>query len=293
MIRWMLGCLLAVWMVGAAASPAAAQTCTGTLSLLNFGSVDLTTGGGYPTSASLTINCSGTSGQQIAACSAAGADGPYTMSGLSFRLFTDSGGSTPFGFATSFSIGSGGSGSSDPITVYARLATGQQGLPPATYVAAGQTFVFNYAANAVCTAGGAATIVVTAQATYPTSCKLDLPATMNFGDLPGLSSIADATTTISAKCSATSPYNITLDGGLSAASDMTQRKMSFAGRQITYGLYRDASRSQPWGTTIGGNTVSGTGTGGTQSVTVYGRIPPQPTPPPGLYQDQITVTITN
>ena len=74
---------------------------------------------------------------------------------------------------------------------------------------------------------------------------------------------------------------------------MTQRKMTFSGRQITYGLFRDVARLQPWGTTIGGNTVSGTGSGGTQSVTVYGRIPPQPTPPPGLYQDNITVTITN
>jgi spore coat protein U-like protein len=40
------------------------------------------------------------------------------------------------------------------------------------------------------------------------------------------------------------------------------------------------------------NTVSGTGTGLTQPLNVYGRVAPQTTPQPGAYTDTIVATIT-
>ena len=61
---------------------------------------------------------------------------------------------------------------------------------------------------------------------------------------------------------------------------------------ITYGLYRDTSRTLPWGDTSGTNTLGGTGSGITQSLPVYARIPPQNTPTPGTYSDTIVVTVT-
>ena len=60
---------------------------------------------------------------------------------------------------------------------------------------------------------------------------------------------------------------------------------------LTYGLYKDASHAQPWGSTTG-QTVAGTGTGSAQNVTVYGLIPIQTSPPIGTYQDYVIVTIT-
>jgi len=47
-----------------------------------------------------------------------------------------------------------------------------------------------------------------------------------------------------------------------------------------------------WGNTVGTNTVAGTGTGNSQSLTVYGNVPAQATPPAATYNDTITVTVT-
>jgi spore coat protein U-like protein len=74
-----------------------------------------------------------------------------------------------------------------------------------------------------------------------------------------------------------------LDGGQTGATDPTQRKMSKGTERVTYGLYRDAARSLPWGSTSGTNTASGSGNAAVQNLTVYGRIPAQTTPSPGLY----------
>lgn len=62
---------------------------------------------------------------------------------------------------------------------------------------------------------------------------------------------------------------------------------------MTYGLYKDAARSQPWGdATTPGSTVAGAGNGLVQQLTVYGRVPPQTTPSPGTYTDTVVVTLT-
>ena len=44
--------------------------------------------------------------------------------------------------------------------------------------------------------------------------------------------------------------------------------------------------------TTGVNTASGTGTGVTQTLNVYGRVAPQTTPKPGTYSDTVIATVT-
>jgi spore coat protein U-like protein len=61
---------------------------------------------------------------------------------------------------------------------------------------------------------------------------------------------------------------------------------------VGYQLYRDTGRTQVWGTTIGTDTVAGTGNGTSQAITVYGRVPPQTTPPAATYNDTVNVTVT-
>ncbi|MFX5809037.1 spore coat protein U domain-containing protein, partial [Acinetobacter baumannii] len=54
----------------------------------------------------------------------------------------------------------------------------------------------------------------------------------------------------------------------------------------------DSARSNNWGSTIGTDTVTGTGSGLTQTLTVYGQIAAAQTPLAGAYSDTVTVTLT-
>jgi spore coat protein U-like protein len=106
-----------------------------------------------------------------------------------------------------------------------------------------------------------------------------------------LAANTDAQGTLTIQCNSTLPYTVSLSGGNSGATDPTQRKMVSGAANVTYGLYRDAARSLPWGATVGTNTASGTGTGASQSQTVYGRVAPQTTPQPNTYSDSVVVTV--
>src|SRR5262249_32781666 len=107
-----------------------------------------------------------------------------------------------------------------------------------------------------------------------------------------LSSNKDAQGTLSVQCTTSLPYAVSLDGGTSGATNPTQRKMTFTTSNVVYGLYQDAARSLPWGSTAGVNTVAGTGPARTQTLTVYGRVAPQTTPKVGTYTDTIIATVT-
>ena len=60
---------------------------------------------------------------------------------------------------------------------------------------------------------------------------------------------------------------------------------------IIYGLYyKDGSGNMgPWGSSLGRKDKTWTGP---PNITVYGRVPPQPTPAPGTYSDTIVVTLS-
>jgi spore coat protein U-like protein len=115
---------------------------------------------------------------------------------------------------------------------------------------------------------------------------------LNFGTRDLLQTAIDVSNTLSLSCTNGQPYTFGLNGGTSNASDPAQRKMSQGAQSITYGLYRDATRTLPWGNTSGVDTASGTGTGTTQNFTVYGRVPSQNTPAAGTYTDTVVVTVT-
>jgi spore coat protein U-like protein len=128
-------------------------------------------------------------------------------------------------------------------------------------------------------------------ATVPAACTV-VANNLNFGTAGVLAANTDASTTLSPVCTNGTPYTIGLNGGLSGAVDPTQRKTMLGAQSVLYGLYRDSGRSLPFGNTIGTNTLAETGTGLSQSVPVYRRIPPQSTPSPGTYNDTIVVTLT-
>jgi len=127
-------------------------------------------------------------------------------------------------------------------------------------------------------------------ATVPAKCVVT-SANLNFGNPSGLTANIDASTNLGIACSTSLPYQVQLNGGLSGATNPTLRRMTKGAEFVTYGLYRDAARIQPWGATLGSNTLAGTGTGNSVAVPVYGRVPPQTTPSPGIYTDTVVITV--
>lgn len=105
----------------------------------------------------------------------------------------------------------------------------------------------------------------------------------------------DTTSTITLACTNGATYDVALDNGLNSASG--QRYMSNGAAtptKIPYNVYKDAARSQAWGSTTGTNTAAGTaGVSGLVSLVAYGRIPASATSVgAGSYTDTVTVTVT-
>ncbi len=158
------------------------------------------------------------------------------------------------------------------------------GLLPASVVA-----IFATATPAAAQQSTQFQVTLTVQA----ECRLTSASDMAFGNTGVIQTAITSTSTIGVQCTNTTPYNIGLNAGAGAGATVAARRLtSGAGATITYELFRDASRSQQWGNTVGTDTLAGTGTGVVQTLTVYGRVPAQGTPAAGNYTDTVQVTVT-
>src|SRR5262249_18895039 len=299
--------------------PAQAFSCTFSITNLDFGNIDLTANTTFDTTGTLSINCAGGGqGDVVRICPNINAGTGGTTTGnprfllngttkLNFNLYQDSARTTVWGSylwsfpsftapTISLTLGAGGSASTT-ATIFGRISAGQQTLAPGTYTSSfsgtNTQIAYDITTDNCATIGNknATSTPFTVTATYPATCSVST-ATLNFGSQGMLTAKVDASSKLTATCSSTTTYTIALNGGNAGATDPTQRKMSKATEQITYGLYRDSARSQAWGSTTGTNTASGTGSGLGQSFTVFGRVPAQTTPSPGTYSDTIIATLT-
>lgn len=293
-----------------------AQSCSLSIPDLSFGAINVTANAASNSATTISVRCSALLSVALRVCVNIGPGTPaalnastrYLASGanrLTFGLFSNAGATSPVG--SNFWPAGGGS----PIiidfplfigtvtrtaTLYGRVYSGQQTAPAGRYETefgtAGAVIQYGLLSLVSCNLLTAtARTNFEASATVSTNCSVNAND-LNFGALGVLNTAVYANTTVSPVCTNGTPYTIGLNGGLSSATDPTQRKMSKASEFILYGLYRDAARTLPFGDTAGVNTVSGTGSGLTQSVPVYGRIPPQSTPSSGLYSDTIVVSLT-
>jgi spore coat protein U-like protein len=126
--------------------------------------------------------------------------------------------------------------------------------------------------------------------TLSSSCSVSA-ASLSFGNVGVLNANVDAATNVSVTCTYTTPYQVQLSAGAAPGATTTSRAMTNGAAEVFYGLYQNAGRSTNWGSNLGVDTVSGTGTGSAQSIPVYGRIPPQTTPTIGTYSDTVVVTV--
>jgi spore coat protein U domain-containing protein, fimbrial subunit CupE1/2/3/6 len=299
----------------------AALSCTFTMTTVAFGTVDVTLGTTFSTTGTFSANCSGGSANaSIRICISFGAgSGGISGSGaprfmtngtntLSYNLYQDSAQTTVWG---PWPSGTGGSGAELDITlnssgagsgtktVYGQVSASQPGVVPASYTSSfsstyvttkyGTTSQGTCASNNLPTSTTTPTFSVTA--TIAATCRVTATA-LNFGSVGVLGSNVDATSAVTATCTSTTPYNIGFDAGTGSGATVTTRKMTVSTRTVNYSLYTNSGRTTVWGNTVGTNTVSGTGSGAAQALTVYGRVPAQTTPAPGTYADTIVTTIT-
>jgi spore coat protein U-like protein len=115
---------------------------------------------------------------------------------------------------------------------------------------------------------------------------------LNFDPSGVLATAINQTSTLQIQCTNTTPYNIGLNAGTATGATVTSRKMTSGSNTISYSLFSNPGMTTNWGETVGTDTVASTGTGATQSFTVYGQVPAQSTPAPGSYSDTVTVTVT-
>lgn len=117
------------------------------------------------------------------------------------------------------------------------------------------------------------------------------PSTLDFLTAGPLTANVNSTATLGVTCTSQAPYNIGMGAGLNASGGVN-RMTDGSGNYVSYALYQDSARTTPWGNTVGTNTEPGTGNGSEQTITVYGQVAPQTTPPAGNYQDTVAVTVT-
>jgi spore coat protein U-like protein len=129
--------------------------------------------------------------------------------------------------------------------------------------------------------------------TIQAQCTIVSTAVLSFGTNGVINANIDQSTTVNVQCTNTTPYNVGLDAGANGGTVTTRlMKGGPSNETIQYKLFSNSGRTTNWGNTVGTDTVAGTGNGASQTLTIYGRVPPQSTPTPGAYTDTVTVTVT-
>ncbi|MCY1740878.1 Csu type fimbrial protein [Ensifer sp. SL37] len=294
-----------------------AQSCSFSTSNMNFSAVNTLSGAGATSTAVINVNCTGTPLRRVLLCPnlAAGSAGASSSaarqmlsgsSALNYQLYSDSARSMTWGSyswayadrspAYAITLGLFGTGS-EAITVYGSVLPNQPAAEVGTYISTfsgTQTpfrYRYNNGSNCDSATGTVATTSFAVNAGVVANCLIAVQ-NIDFGTRGVLNTNVDASGSVTATCTPGTTYSISLNGG-TANSAPTARKMSKGSETVTYGLYKDANRSQPWGdATTSGSTIPGTGNGAAQVLPVYGRVPPQKTPSPGTYTDTVVVTLT-
>ncbi|WP_457300968.1 Csu type fimbrial protein, partial [Phyllobacterium sp. P5_D12] len=122
-------------------------------------------------------------------------------------------------------------------------------------------------------------------------CALDVTQHIDFGSWQDLDQPRDQQGAVTVNCDNSTKYAVKLGWGGQGDVNRT-RNMVNGNEKISYNLYRDDKRLQPWGD----NATTGflkdqQGEGKKKVIPIYARVPKQATPPPGTYTDNVVVTL--
>ncbi len=144
-------------------------------------------------------------------------------------------------------------------------------------------------ATSAAQAAGTVTANMGVQITIQNACAFTTaPTTLQFGTQGPLIANVDVTTTFAVTCTTGDVYNIAMSAG---SGTVAARTMLNGATPVNYSLFYDSGRTKNWGVTSGTDTLAGTGNGTSQTITVYGRVPPQTTPAAAVYNDTVQVSV--
>ncbi|WP_312511394.1 spore coat U domain-containing protein [Massilia sp.] len=319
--------VLALWLLAAAG--ARADTCTVTMTDIDFGQVSPIAARDYTAQGTLTVTCNWTLllGQSALLLPAAnvcvnlgtgsggGTGDPRYMTNagrrLGFNLYGDpsytpawlwggagsSIGAQPIAGTLVGLLGLGGVNQS--VTIYGRIpasalsGVGTTGNADTVYInsfAGHGTLQYSFGAGKSCTAGSTVPFSFQARATVVNNCVIGT-SNLTFGTGSPLSDMRTSAP-LSVACTANSAYQLSLNGGTSGNPAARTMINVATGEKVNYRI--SATPDGPaWGDGTGGTSVySGTGSGASQSVMMYGLVPKQKAPTPGDYRDTVTVLLT-
>lgn len=114
---------------------------------------------------------------------------------------------------------------------------------------------------------------------------------LDFGNYTG--TLTSATSNLNVTCTNSTPYWVGLDAGQASGATVSTRSMKGpSSNMLSYAIFQDGGHASNWGNTDGVNAATGTGTGSSQTLTMYGQIPAGQNVVPGSYSDTITATLT-
>lgn len=305
--------------VGVQAQPV--PNCTGSTPGLAFGAVDVLGTAVKDSSANITISCTNVSGllNSISmtihigdGTGGSATGGPRRMTGsttnMTYELYRDTGRTQTWGGTgvgshggTAFSVTGANltnlmNGQSITVPIYGRVPGAQSGMAPGSYLSTMRPVTDVRLDYTTCTllllcTNRTSSFGFPITASVAANCRV-VADELNFGTHGVLNANIDAASAIRVTCTNATSYSVGVGYGLSGTSVNNRRMRSTLGNFVNYQLYRNSGRTQVWGLLADGLTTLGGGTGGQQTYTVYGRVPPQATPRPDPYADTVTVTVT-
>jgi spore coat protein U-like protein len=312
-LAMMLLAMLGPSLLLAAASARAAALCDVSPDpiSLDLGDVDTLSGHAETISSEIHVSCTGVSDGigTVTICGFLGAGTGGATGGtrmllgtdgtLQYGLYADDDGSQPWGDGTALgepqrlALPVSGNAAAGDIAIYG-LASGPASTLPGHYVStlgsSDAIFYYSEGDTLQCTApdGPSASATLAIDADVEPNC-LVTAGTLDFGVAGVIDHPIEAQSDIAVTCTPGTRFQIALDGGTSNAESPEERLMHSGNNSLTYGLYSDMDRNQPWGEDV--QAAPGEGLGEAKAYTVYGRVPSQPAPV-GNYTDTVVVTIS-
>jgi spore coat protein U-like protein len=141
---------------------------------------------------------------------------------------------------------------------------------------------------------GSAGTSIGVNATVSANCTVSTTA-IEFGEIDTTSTAdVDKEGGLAVACTNGTGWSASAGLGGSTGATFAVRKMRSGTNRLNYSLYTNSGRTTVWGDgTSGSAQITGTGTGSTQNLVVYGRVfGNQTTVPAGGYLDSVSVTVT-